>query len=394
MARTPRMFVLDEAAGGLYHCINRCVRRAFLCGTDQVSGKSFEHRREWIRKRLEFLAGEFGIDVLGYAVLSNHLHAILRTRPDVVREWSDAEVAVRWWQLFPWRRDSNGSAAEMREDELQAMLSDSAKVSEWRKRLASVSWFMRCLAEPIARQANKEDVCTGRFWEGRFKCQPLLDEAALLACCVYVDLNPIRAGVAKTPESSPFTSAYDRIQSLKSAVAASAKETRSSRASRLAGPATTSQAAAPATAPDGWLSPIELAHDLDDPSAAESNVHAAAAPKSVKTSTPATRRRTPEERLRRASSKGFLPMTLADYLSLLDWTGRQLRRDKRGAIPAEMQPLFARLKISGEGWFDLIQDFSRLFRRAAGRPESLASEAARRDRRWLQGISNSRALFA
>jgi hypothetical protein len=87
-------------------------------------------------------------------------------------------------------------------------------------------------------------------------------------------------------------------------------------------------------------------------------------------------------------------MTLADYLNLLDWTGRQLRRDKRGAIPAEMHPLFARLQISGEGWFDLIQDFSRLFRRAAGRPESLATEAARRDRRSLQGIANSRALYA
>ncbi len=114
MARTPRMFVLDEESGGLYHCIQRCVRRAFLCGKDQLSGKSFEHRREWIRQRLEFLAGEFGVDVLGYAVLSNHLHAILRTRPDVVREWSDEEVAVRWWRLFPWRRDENGSPAEMR----------------------------------------------------------------------------------------------------------------------------------------------------------------------------------------------------------------------------------------------------------------------------------------
>jgi hypothetical protein len=163
MARTPRMWVLDEEAGGLYHCINRCVRRAFLCGKDQLSGKSFEHRRGWIRERLEFLAGEFGIDVLGYAVMSNHLHVILRSRPDVVRAWSDEEVAARWWRLFPWRRDPNGLPAEMRDDELQGMLSDAVKVAEWRKRLASVSWFMRCLAEPIARQANREDECTGRF---------------------------------------------------------------------------------------------------------------------------------------------------------------------------------------------------------------------------------------
>ena len=397
MARTPRGIVLNEEVGGVYHCINRCVRRAFLCGEDELSGKSFEHRREWIRRRLEFLAGEFAVDVLGYAVLSNHLHAVLRTRPDVVGGWSDEEVARRWWRLFPWRREADGSPAEMRPDELRGMLADSAKLTEWRKRLASVSWFMRCLAEPIARQANREDECTGRFWEGRFKCQPLLDEAPLLACCVYVDLNPIRAGIAKTPESSKFTSAFDRIQALKnsSVEAASEKKTRksASREDRAASQSTSSQTNASVTASDGWLSPIELARDLDEPSASESKASAAMTPKPAKTSTRVTRRRTPEERVRRASSKGFLPMTLADYLSLLDWTGRQLRRDKRGAIPAEMQPLFARLKISGAGWFDLIQDFSRLFRRAAGRPESLVTEAARRDRRWLQGIASSRTLF-
>ena len=397
MARTPRMFVLDEEVGGLYHCINRCVRRAFLCGQDQLTGKSFEHRREWIRRRMEFLAGEFGVDVLGYTVMSNHLHAILRTRPDVVREWSDEEVARRWWQLFPWRREADGSATKMREDELQAMLSDAKKLVEWRKRLSSVSWFMRCLAEPIARQANHEDECTGRFWEGRFKCQPLLDEAALLACCVYVDLNPIRAGVAKTPETSQFTSAYDRIQALKASVAeSSAKpETDARKAGSSSRRAAVSATSTPSpAAPDGWLSPIELARDLDDVSSASESPKSSNTTTATRSSARPARRRTPEERLRRASSKGFLPMTLADYLSLLDWTGRQLRRDKRGAIPAEMQPLFARLKISGEGWFDLIQDFSRLFRRAAGRPESLATEAARRDRRWLQGISNSRTLFA
>ena len=223
---------------------------------------------------------------------------------------------------------------------------------------------------------------------------PVLSE--YLPFGLYVDLNPIRAGVAKTPESSQFTSAYDRIQALKAIVAASAKEPASSasRGKRAATPAASSPAAVETSAPDGWLSPIELARDLDAPSPARSNISAATAAPAAKTSARVARRKTPEARLRRASSKGFLPMTLADYLSLLDWTGRQLRRDKRGAIPAEMQPLFARLKISGDGWFELIQDFSRLFHRAAGRPESLATEAARRDRRWLQGISHSRTLFA
>jgi REP element-mobilizing transposase RayT len=359
MARAVRKEVVAEGEVGVYHCINRCVRRAFLCGQDAVSGRCFDHRKVWIQQRLEMLAGQFGIDVLGFTVMSNHIHVVLRNRPDVVAAWSDDEVARRWWNLFPERRDEQGQPAEPQSHELAMLKADARALAERRSRLSSLSWFMRCLCEGIARQANREDQCTGRFWEGRFKCQALLDEAAVLACSVYVDLNPIRAGQAATPETSRFTSAFERIhankQMLASAVTAQA-EAEAKASAKLS------------DAGDGWLSPLELAA-------------AAATP------------RTKPTRQRRASNLGFLPMSLRDYLRLLDWTGRQIRQDKRGAIPADLKPILERLHVVGEAWVDQVKHFGRWFRRAVGRASTLSTAAAQRGNRWLQGVSHSRAAF-
>jgi len=193
-----------------YHCVARCVRRAFLCGRDEFSGKDYEHRRQWIVDRLFELAEIFAIDVVAYAVLSNHYHTILQVSAEQAAEWSMDEVIERWTRLFSGhplvQRYRNGEQLDI------ALLQKvSGLAEEWRERLSSVSWFMRCLNEHIARQANAEDNCKGRFWEGRFKSQALLDEAALLTCMCYVDLNPVRAGLAESPENSDFTSVQERI---------------------------------------------------------------------------------------------------------------------------------------------------------------------------------------
>ncbi len=103
MARRNRAEVVVADEIGVYHCVQRVVRRAFLCGVDSLSGKSYDHRRAWIRDRLESLAGLFGVEIAAFAVMSNHLHVILRNRPDVVALWSDFEVARRWLTLFPGR---------------------------------------------------------------------------------------------------------------------------------------------------------------------------------------------------------------------------------------------------------------------------------------------------
>ena len=116
----------------ILHLVNRCVRRAYLCGDDPVSGQSFEHRREWIRQRLEFLAGVFAIDCLTYTIMSNHLHLILRSRPDVAKEWSDEQVARRWLRLFPKRREKDGSPADPEDFEISMITGDKKRLAEIR----------------------------------------------------------------------------------------------------------------------------------------------------------------------------------------------------------------------------------------------------------------------
>ena len=184
MARTSRRDLIEPAEVGVYHCVQRVVRRAWLCGQDPVTGKNFDHRKVWIQERLAFLAGQFAIDICSIAIMSNHLHVVVRNRPDIAGQWSDEEVARRWWNLFPGRKTDDDKPAEPESHELAMLMADAETLEERRQRLSSISWLMRCLAEPIARRANREDRCTGRFWEGRYKCQRLLDEAAVLACSV------------------------------------------------------------------------------------------------------------------------------------------------------------------------------------------------------------------
>lgn len=196
---------LDETTW--YHCIARCVRQAFLCGTDYTTGQSFDHRRMWIIERIRLLSSAFTIDVAAYAIMSNHYHLILHADQKLARAMSDQEVADRWCTVF---KGSKSVERYLAGDETVAEMA-KATLSLWRSRLYDISWFMRSLNEYIARRANVEDDCSGRFWEGRFKSQPLLDEKALMAAMVYVDLNPIRAQMCQSISHSEYTSAYERL---------------------------------------------------------------------------------------------------------------------------------------------------------------------------------------
>jgi hypothetical protein len=149
------------------------------------------------------------VDLCGYAVLSNHYHVVMNMVPSRVHSWTDTQVVDRWIKLTP-HKQSHPKAAERAEIRRSNMLEDKTRILVLRERLGSLSWFMRFLNEQIARRANKEDGCKGTFWESRFKSQRCLDENAILAAMVYVDLNPVRAGMTNDIANSEHTSLAKR----------------------------------------------------------------------------------------------------------------------------------------------------------------------------------------
>jgi REP element-mobilizing transposase RayT len=214
MARLARAEVFSPDEVAIVHVINRVVRRCFLLGTDPLSGRNYDHRKEWIEQLLQHFAACFGIDLLCFAILSNHFHLVLRSRPDVVKSWDDAEVARRWLLLCPIRKNDDGTPKEPNATEIETVAKEPDRIAEIRCRMSDISWWMRLLCQRIGTRANAEDGESGKFFQSRFRAVRILDEEALLACAAYVDLNPIRAAMAETLEESDFTSVQRRIQAL------------------------------------------------------------------------------------------------------------------------------------------------------------------------------------
>jgi len=341
----PRSALISLSDTPWYHCVSRCVRRAYLCGVDTATGKDFEHRRGWIAERIKALAAVFAIDVAAYAVMSNHYHLVVRVDLERAMGWSDEEVLARWTQIFAGpllvQRYLLPQARARMGDAERAMVAQMA--ATYRERLADLSWFMRRLNETVARMANAEDGCTGRFWEGRFKSQALLDEKAVLAAMAYVDLNPVRAGMAGTPEESDHTSIQERLRQVQA-----------------------SGVAAQTAAADGGTQAIDTAD-----AAGKAPDAPAQAP------------------LMPFDARGEIPWAIPfgwqEYAELVDWTGRQVRDDKRGHIDDRQPVLLDRLGLQGVAFVDLACHLLERFGVAVGAPPAMARLCARTQRRFLHG---------
>ena len=366
----PRSQYVQEGEEGVYHCYSRCVRRAFLFGFDAFTRRDFSHRKAWLVDRLRYLASIFAIEVCAYAVMITHYHSVLRTRPDLAALWSDLEVATRWLTLFPRHRDPKGVPLPPTEKEIRALTNLPDRIALLRKRLCSLSWFMGRMNEFIARAANKEDQVKGRFWESRFKCQALLDEAAIAACMAYVDLNPIRAGVAETPEDSDFTSIQERIRAWGKEMAKTDSHPRG-----MTVPAMHSGSIETCTPLPKQAGHVPQAN-LDSFSVLTRPKEAWLCPIQSE-----------------PGRRGILEMTTAEYIDLVDRSGRMMRPGKRGAIDPELEPILLRIGAKPDAWLDTVSRFGPKFRLAAGLASSLRSFAERLGRRWFQGAATARIAF-
>ena len=354
-----QQIVLEETS--FFHCVVKCVRNCYLCGDDKYTGKNFDHRKQWVVTRLRQLANLFAIDVCAYAVMSNHYHAVLHVDQSRALAWSEHEVVRRWMSIFTgedlidrWLADSS---------QLNPTQLDQAAeiIAKWRGRLMSISWYMRCMNETIARQSNGEDGCKGRFWQGRFKSQALVGDAALLTCMAYVDLNPIRAALAQTPENSDFTSIQQRIFEI-----GQQKCRHTQRHVELSKRMERQRA----------LLKDDQLESLPQGEVGQADLMAFT-----------------EGRGETADQTQVIPFKMEEYLQLVDSTGRIIRADKRGAIPADAAPILNRLGIDEGEWVKSVQHYGSLFSYRIGVHEMLQATAHKMKNKWVKGAKVAKKLF-
>ncbi len=400
MPTKPRSEIFRPGEQAIVHVMNRCVRREFLLEIGANARNEQLDRRYKFEKELQRAAGGFAIDLLSYAIMDNHFHLILRSRPDVVLQWDNKQVVLQWNKLCPLFRNPDGSPNEKPTDfDLQALLDDTEQIDQWRSRLSDISWFMKLVSQKIAKWCNALDGTEGHFWQGRYKAVLLLDERALLTCSMYVDLNRIKAELAKSLESSDYTSIQRRLQafvvqhSMRCILAeeANAPATTPSiltsviidenQAQHI--PTITPKSQSLPPEPTSNLSP-ELAGQLPDAHLAPVHIDEQNDPIGPHTSANGSR----------CSDKGFLPLTENQYVELLSWTADQLRHRHNGQKFDDSPPCLVAIQLEPETWCKLVTQFTDMFFVVAGMPQSVDNHRSTTGKRFYMPQQTRELLSA
>jgi hypothetical protein len=435
-----RKDIVSKGEIGVYHTWSRCVQRAYLCGHDPLTGIDFDYRRTWIQSLLEYQASVFAVDVGNYSILSNHQHAILRTRPDIAATWSDEEVAWRWKLAWPSFMDGQW-VREPTDEEIEEILSQPHRLPILRGNLADLSWFMARWKEPIARMANAESRTKGHYYEQRFGSRKLEDEPGVICCNVYLDLNQLKAGMVHSLDKARCSAIHDRIHAWR-------KREAENSVTQFREDAEQDQAILVADVEnllnDCFLSPINAAGplllirdvttsitsmtsivnpvvvgeetsqtnlDLAPGEAAENGSDAQPSRDVDPTPTPAigdktepahgrdttAKKRKIHQRLqarrrRRASDHVLVDMPWRQYLRIVELTASQFTPEAARPPPAELDSLLRSARIEPSQWLAVIEHFGDWFHVAVGHVDHL-TVLNRSERQWIQGITACRDVF-
>jgi putative transposase len=320
----PRNLLMPPGSMGTFHVVSRCVRREFLLER--------EGRRERLAQGLARWLPHVGVDLQAYALMSNHIHLVLRLRPDRVATWDDATLARHALSVMPARSGLDRAPLPLSPEVVARHAGNAAWVAQQRERLGSASWLLRLVKQEMALLANRQEGCSGHFWESRYHCVALLDVPAVIACMIYVDLNPVRAGAVTVPELASWCSARHRAaQALGSQADASVGD------AALGALLTPISTCAPVCPETGAFQTCEL--------------------------------------------------DARSYLTALDVSGRQIAAGKRGSIPVELDGILDRLGFAAERWIDAMARGGAMLGTALGAPDARQAFAARSGTTWCADAS-------
>ncbi len=374
MSRKTRGELIDPKEVTIVHTVAKTARNLFLLGEDFATRTQNSHRKDWIMDILEFQSSLMAIDLLDFSLLCNHIHQVLRSRPDAVKQWDNYEVARRWMNLCPTSKKKlqvgdrvERVAIPPRETQIQALANNPRRIGEIRERLSSISWWMRLLCQKVAQRANFEDGGSkGPFWKGRFHSTLIQENSHLLGCCLYVDLNAVKAGLAQCIQDYDYTSAKIRLEKIKATQQATQDQQGSGAGQILQ---------------LDPLAEVSVAQAPEEPSKPKA--------KDILQSPKPVLRISKGEFLSlmkldelssnpqlhtsgfRCSDKGFLDYSVREYLEVLEWCIRNKITEPEAQMPAEVPACLSKHPLGPELVVRQAREFGRMYRYRTSEPPKM-----------------------